>query len=91
MKNANTSPLMVLISDGRANVSISGRNPIEETKELATSIVDDKIGTVLIDTTDGLLDLGIARELADVFRARYFKLDDMNADTITSSIRNVCS
>ncbi|HHI30595.1 magnesium chelatase [Methanosarcinales archaeon ex4572_44] len=91
LKNTNTSPLMVLISDGRANVSISGKNPIEETKELATSIVDDKIGTVLIDTTEGLLDLGTARELADAFKARYFKLDEINADTIASSIRNVCS
>ncbi len=91
MKDTNISPLMVLISDGRANVSISSKNPIEETKELATSIGDDKIATVLIDTTDGLLDLGIGKELADAFRARYFKLDDLSADTIASSIRDVCS
>ncbi len=91
LKNRDTSPLMVLISDGRANVSISGKNPIEEAKELAASIVDDEIGTVLIDTTEGLLDLGTARELADAFKARYFKLEEMKADAIAGSIRSVCS
>jgi magnesium chelatase subunit D len=91
MKDKNISPLMVLISGGRANVGISAKNPIEEVKELATSIGDDKIATVLIDTTDGLLDLGIGKELADAFRARYFKLDDLSAETITGSIRDVCS
>ncbi|MHC1603205.1 MAG: hypothetical protein ACXQTK_00655 [Candidatus Syntropharchaeales archaeon] len=72
-------------------MDISSKNPIEEVKELATSIGDDKIARVLIDTSDGLLDPGTGKELADAFRARYFKLDDLSAELTTGSIRDVCS
>jgi len=86
MKNPNISPLMVLISDGRANVSLYGKDPVKEAKEVASMLRMGDIPTVVIDPTDGFLNLGIAKELADVLGARYFKLGDLSAETITGSI-----
>ncbi|RJS71903.1 MAG: putative cobaltochelatase [Candidatus Syntrophoarchaeum sp. WYZ-LMO15] len=90
VKNPNTSPIMVLISDGRANTSLYGKNPIEEAKEVAEMVKRAEIPTVVVDPAEGFLDLGIARELADALRARYLRLDDLNADAIAGSIRSIC-
>ncbi|HDM37074.1 MAG TPA: VWA domain-containing protein, partial [Candidatus Syntrophoarchaeum butanivorans] len=90
VKNPNTSPIMVLISDGRANTSLYGKNPIEEAKEVAEMVKRAEIPTVVVDPAEGFLDLGIARELADAFRARYLRLDDLNAEAIAGSIRSIC-
>jgi magnesium chelatase subunit D len=88
-KDPNTYPLMVLVSDGKANVSQSGRKPLEEVMELATVIrSDNRIRSVVIDVEkSGLITFGLAKEIALKLGAQYFKIEDLKAATLVDVLK----
>jgi len=73
-------PIMVIISDGRGNSSISGVNPQEEISYISTMIVKDKICSIVLDSESGFVMLGFAKRLADMLNAKYLKLDTIRSD-----------
>ncbi|MDN7024060.1 VWA domain-containing protein [Methanoculleus sp. FWC-SCC1] len=85
-KNAGTIPIMVLLSDGRGNVSLSGdiRRDIER---LATDIGEQGIHTVVLDTesTDSSylrMQLGYCREIAERSGGRYYPIGDLAPEQV---------
>ncbi|MDO8672619.1 MAG: putative cobaltochelatase [Dehalococcoidia bacterium] len=85
-KNKNTLPLMILISDGRANVSMSGESPAEESRRIAARLPAAGIRTVVVDTGQNYINLGLPREIANLSGGLYFKLEDLESETIISLI-----
>ncbi|MCK9323352.1 MAG: VWA domain-containing protein, partial [Candidatus Methanomethylophilaceae archaeon] len=73
-------PIMVIISDGRGNSSISGINPQEEISYISTRIVKEKICSIVLDSESGFVVLGFAKRLADMLNAKYMKLDTIRSD-----------
>ncbi len=89
MKDRNVLPLVVVLSDGRANVALdgSGANAVEEARGFA-SIFDDKhITSVVIDTELDFIKLQMAQPLAEAMGARYLKLEDLRADSLADAVR----
>ncbi|MDE2939121.1 MAG: magnesium chelatase subunit D family protein [Chloroflexota bacterium] len=89
MKDRNVLPLIVLLSDGRANVALdgSGANSVEEAHGFA-SIFDDKhITSVVIDTELDFIKLQMAQPLAEAMGARYLKLEELRADSLADAVR----
>ncbi|MEW5919626.1 MAG: VWA domain-containing protein [Bacillota bacterium] len=86
-KDPEMIPLLVLISDGRANVSLQGGNPLAEAKELGRRIRAAGFSTLVIDTEQDVLELGLARELAGEMGARYIRLQDLRSGEITEAVR----
>ena len=89
MKDRNVLPLVVLLSDGRANVALdgSGANSVEEARGFA-SIFDDKhITSVVIDTELDFIKLQMAQPLAEAMGARYLKLEELRADSLADAVR----
>lgn len=89
LKDRNVLPLVVLLSDGRANVALdgSGGNAVEEARGYA-SIFDEKhITSVVIDTELDFIKLEMARPLAESMSARYLKLEDLRADSLADAVR----
>ncbi len=89
MKDRNVLPLVVVLSDGRANVSLdgSGASAVEEAQGFA-SIFDDKhITSVVIDTELDFIKLAMARPLAESMGARYLKLEELRADSLAAAVR----
>ncbi len=85
-KNVGTIPMVVLLSDGRGNVSLSGdiRRDIER---LATGLGDQGIHTVVLDTesTDSSylrMHLGYCREIAERSGGRYYPIADLAPDRV---------
>ncbi|MBV7336053.1 VWA domain-containing protein [Chloroflexi bacterium TSY] len=68
-------PLLVLVTDGRSN---AGFSPLT----VAHSLVQQKIPTLVLDSEQGYVKLGLARRLADVLGAHYAQLDDVSVDGI---------
>jgi len=81
--------LLVLITDGRANVSIKGGSPIEEAKEVARLIKQEGIRMLVIDTESDFLNLGLAREIAEASDAQYIKLEELAADTVVGLVQRL--
>ena len=69
-------PILVLITDGRANVSISG-NIGDEIKKVSETIAHDRILTVVFDADD-YVSLGYAREISKITGGLYFRLKELD-------------
>ena len=89
LKDRNVLPLVVLLSDGRANVGLDGAGgPVaEEVKGLATVFQDKHLPSVFIDTELDFIKLELARPLAEAMGARYLKLDDLRAESLAAAVR----
>jgi magnesium chelatase subunit D len=84
----DTCPFMVLISDGRANVSLNGESPIQETKTIASMFRKEGIQSAVIDTESSMIKFGLAQEISSALGARYLALEDLKADSIVDAIRS---
>ena len=103
LKDAEVLPLMVLISDGRANVSLGstlrngGQTPglgsgeqdstASEAREVASLFREHHIPSVVVDTEVGLVKFGLAWPIAEAMGAQYIKLEDLQADSLAQAVR----
>ena len=82
-----TLPLLVLLSDGRANVAHSGGLPLDEALAEASQIRADGIPSIVLDTDSGLIRLGHGQVLAGALGGRHLRLEELRADSLLSVIR----
>ena len=89
LKDRDTLPLVALLSDGRANVTLDGNpgQPTEEVLELAARFQEKAIPAVVIDTELDFIKLELARPLAAAMGARYLKLDELRADALAAAVQ----
>ena len=93
LKDRDVLPLLVVLSDGRANVALSGDQLTQlasadpEVRDLAQMIADAKIPAVVVDTEQDFIKLALAQGIADAMSARYIKLDDLAADSLADAVR----
>ena len=88
-RDPHTYPVMVLISDGRANVNLRGGKPVAEAQQLAERIHrDQRIHSVVIDVEkQGLITFGLAGDLAAHLGAAYYQANDLRADEVVQVLR----
>ena len=85
-KDAETKPIMVLISDGRANVSMGGRIK-EELMAVSEQARMSGIHTVVVDTEvveSSFMDmrLGYCRDIAEASGGRYHPISSLSSDAL---------
>jgi len=80
-------PLMVLVSDGRANVPLNGGDPVEEAKAVAREINSGGIQSIAIDTERGFLTFGLVKQVCDEMGGKYLRLEELSASPIASAVR----
>ena len=89
MKDKDIVPLVVLLSDGRANVDLGSEVKGQEDTSTVTTIFKDKhISSVVIDTETGFLKLQMAKAIADHMGAQYIRLDEIGSTAIADTVRN---
>lgn len=88
-RDPHTYPVLVIISDGRANVSQGGGKPVTEALQLAERIhKDQRLHSVVIDVEkQGLITFGLAGDLAAHLGAAYYQVDDLRADEVVQVLR----
>lgn len=92
--NATTAapPLLVLLSDGKANVPLStGGDPWQETLTLAADIAAAGIAALVLDTETGYVRLGRAARLAQALGAECLTLEALSADNLALTIKARCA
>lgn len=103
LKVREVLPLVVLLSDGRANVrlgwsegdpepspgvAVGEEGPAsEDAKQTASLFRQHQIPSVVVDTEVGVLKFGLAQPIAEAMGAQCIKLDDLRADNLTQAIR----
>ncbi|MDI6794327.1 MAG: hypothetical protein QME81_15930 [bacterium] len=87
-KNERLTTLMVLVTDGKANVSIQKEaRPFEEAREIAAKIKSAGVKSIVIDTETGFVRLGRLQELSQGLGGRYYSLEDIKAEAISTLVK----
>ena len=87
-KDKKIKPLLVIISDGKANASIAeNSNPFNEAKQIAEDIKHSGIKSILIDTETGFVRLGKLQELSQSLGGKYYPLEDIRAEVVSNLVK----
>lgn len=78
---------LILITDGRANVSTTNKNPVEEAKEVASLIKKEGIKSVVVDTEKDFINFGYAKEIAEKLGANYYKVEDIKSEFLVDIVK----
>jgi len=89
MINQHTIPRLILISDGKANVSMGSGSPLDDAKGAASAIRDAGISSIVIDSEQGFIAFGLAQTLSQEMGAKYLKLEDLQADRIAEVVKGI--
>lgn len=81
-------PVMVLVSDGRGNVSLGGEDPMKEALKVSKKIALEGIQSIVIDTEQDFVKLNLAEDIAKEMGASYYRLEDLRAEEILNVVRD---
>ena len=73
---------LILITDGRANATYAGDDPVVRALEAAEKFSRAKVMSVVLDTENDFLKLGIAREIAKKMGAGYYTLKRLSSERV---------
>jgi len=80
-------PLMVLLTDGQANVAIGNAPPQQEAYAIADLIAARDIRAIVIDTEHPNFERGLSRRLSEHLKGRYYRLEDLHDDGLVQAVR----
>jgi len=88
LKHPKDAFLLILITDGKANISLSGAPAMEETKKLAAKLRGLNINTLVLDTEahTPMIDFGCLPELSKILGGRYLDIEDLQAPELVARI-----
>ncbi len=79
LRDGERRPLLVLLTDGRAT---AGSDP----RRAAAKLRDVGAASVVVDTEEGYVRLGMAAEISDSLGARCLRLEDLRADSLVQLV-----
>ena len=97
-KDRNVLPLLVLLSDGRANVAMGSSDtsaeestgtslPVAEARAMAAAVKEQRITALVVDTEIDFLRLGLAEPVAEAMGAPCVKLEELHSDALAETVR----
>jgi magnesium chelatase subunit D len=81
-------PLMIVLTDGAGNVSMSNLPPQVEAHRMANQIRDEHIRSVVINMEHVAFDQGLARKLAENLDARCLSLRELHAEALYAAVKS---
>lgn len=89
-KDSELEPILVLVTDGRANaVEEDDGDPVTAAIKIAEKIRKAKITSVVIDTENDFIKLGVAKKVAQAMGASYYSLNQLSKEQILRIVRNL--
>lgn len=88
-KNRNIVPIVIVISDGRGNVSLSNQSYMDELKEISEDAAKEKIEFIVVDSETGFLKLGLAKTMAEKLDAMYLSLEELREGELVEAIKQI--
>jgi magnesium chelatase subunit D len=84
----DVNPLMMLLTDGAGNVSMTNLPPQEEAHRLADLIAAENIRSLVINMEHIAFDQGLAQALAEHLKAPCYALSELKAETLYQAVRD---
>lgn len=82
----DAEPVLVLVTDGRVN---GGKDAVQEAITAAEGISGRRVHSLVIDTEQDFVKIGIAPKIAQILGGAYYKLEELTADTIIKIVNTV--
>jgi magnesium chelatase subunit D len=80
-------PLLVLLTDGRANTATNGSDPLADAMTRAGALRVARVPSLVVDTEQGALRLGLARRLAEALGGVCLRLEELAAGTLARAVK----
>ncbi len=89
LRETTARPIVIIITDGKSNVAMGDKKPVEEALLFASRMgADERVKYIVVDTEDnGLVQFGLAKKLSAAANATYFKIDELKSDTLLSIVK----
>jgi len=81
------NPLLIVLTDGAGNVSLSRMPPQEESHQLADEIAHDHIRSVVVNMEHAAFDQGLAQALAEHLKAPCYSLNELKAENLYQTVK----
>lgn len=90
-KDPDTRPILLVLSDGRANAAPDGMKPMPAALEAARRIAaDGRTHSLVIDVErQGLVQFAMAKTLSKGLEAEYMHLEELEADTLVRTLKDI--
>ena len=89
IKNPDSLQYLVVVSDGKANVPFKTDNALEDSFNLAETIRNEGIKSMVIDTESSYIEYGFAKELGKRMDSKYIKMSKISQEEIKSNIKDL--
>ncbi len=90
-RSPDTPPLLVVVSDCRANVGlrngIQDADPFEQALRVCESLRQDEVQSIALDPAPRSNRFRLAQRIADTLGGEYIPLDELRATAISSAVR----
>ncbi|MFT5960049.1 MAG: magnesium chelatase subunit D [Burkholderiaceae bacterium] len=86
--HGDAAPLLVLLTDGKANVGLDAGDPWQASLGIAGMLAARGIAALVVDTESGYLRLGRAALLAEALGAECLTMEQLSAEQLTLTIRS---
>ena len=87
LKDPDMLPMIVLVTDGRANRPLWTEDAVADAVKAAELIHRDGIHGVVIDTEKDFISLHIAQQIAKAMHGTYHKVDELKAQQLRSIVK----
>jgi magnesium chelatase subunit D len=89
IREPNGRPIVIILTDGKANVSLGTDKPVAEMERIAQAMGREaRARYIVVDTEEeGVVTFDLARRLASCLAADYFKTTDLKARELVSLVR----
>jgi len=87
LSRPDVMPLIILLTDGAGNVSMTNLPPQEEAHRIANQIAEDEIRSVVINMEHAAFDQGLAQGLAEHLEAPCYTLSELKAEALYLKVR----
>ncbi len=87
LSNPDVMPMLIILTDGAGNVSMTNMPPQEEAHFIAEQIQGDNVKSVVINMEHVSFDQGLAQKLADHLGGPCYTLAELRADLLYQTVR----
>ena len=94
-RDPGLQPMLVLVTDGRANVRDDGKvgqqdgSPVQDAIEVAHILRDSGINSLVIGTEEGVVYTGLAQAMAEELNGTYIELSQLEGASVERTVRDI--
>ncbi len=86
-RDRDLQPLLVLLTDGRANAGLGSDDPVADSLRQAAALCQANVPALVVDTEQGVLRLGLAQRMAQALGGICLRLEELATTTLAKAVR----